>query len=82
MSDGRLWWAQHLIARVHVIERTLVQQVSGAHTLNMRSEELAELVKAGIAKLPDQERLIIQARFGTGGREIDRAVDSHHKIGL
>src|SRR5687767_15884516 len=22
MSDGRLWWAQHLIARVHVIERT------------------------------------------------------------
>ncbi len=33
MSDGRLWWAQHLIARVHVIERTLVQQVDVLETM-------------------------------------------------
>src|SRR3954471_3458502 len=24
---ARLWWAQHLLARVHVIERVLIQQV-------------------------------------------------------
>ena len=33
MTDGRLWWAQHLIARVHVIERTLVQQVDVLETM-------------------------------------------------
>ena len=33
MSAGRLWWAQHLIARVHVIERTLVQQVDILETM-------------------------------------------------
>src|ERR1044071_10259857 len=25
-GGGRLWWAQHLLARGHVIERTLIQQ--------------------------------------------------------
>jgi tryptophan 2,3-dioxygenase len=33
MSDGRLWWAQHLLSRVHVIERTLVQQVDVLETM-------------------------------------------------
>jgi tryptophan 2,3-dioxygenase len=33
MSDGRLWWAQHLLVRVHVIERTLVQQVDILETM-------------------------------------------------
>ena len=29
----RLWWAQHLLARVHVIERVLVQQVDVLETM-------------------------------------------------
>jgi len=29
----RLWWAQHLLTRVHVIERTLVQQVDVLETM-------------------------------------------------
>ena len=33
MSDGRVWWAQHLLTRVHVIERTLVQQVDVLETM-------------------------------------------------
>lgn len=30
---GRLWWAQHLLARVHVIERVLVQQIDVLETM-------------------------------------------------
>ena len=33
MSGGRLWWAQHLLQRVHVIERVLVQQVDVLETM-------------------------------------------------
>ena len=33
IEGGRLWWAQHLLARVHVIERTLVQQVDVLETM-------------------------------------------------
>ena len=33
MSAGRLWWAQHLLQRVHVIERVLVQQVDVLETM-------------------------------------------------
>ncbi|WP_323791133.1 tryptophan 2,3-dioxygenase [Nocardioides sp.] len=33
MTDGNLWWAQHLLQRVHVIERTLVQQVDVLETM-------------------------------------------------
>lgn len=33
MQDGRLWWAQHLLHRVHVIERVLVQQVDVLETM-------------------------------------------------
>ena len=33
MSEGRLWWAQHLLTRVHVIERVLVQQVDVLETM-------------------------------------------------
>src|SRR5919112_4533397 len=33
MSEGRLWWAQHLLGRVAVIERTLVQQVDVLETM-------------------------------------------------
>ncbi len=33
MYDGRLWWAQHLFNRVHVIERVLVQQVDVLETM-------------------------------------------------
>ena len=33
IDGGRLWWAQHLLARVHVIERVLVQQVDVLETM-------------------------------------------------
>ena len=33
IEGGRLWWAQHLLARVHVIERVLVQQVDVLETM-------------------------------------------------
>ncbi|WP_345270295.1 tryptophan 2,3-dioxygenase family protein [Nocardioides nanhaiensis] len=33
MTAGRLWWAQHLLQRVHVIERVLVQQVDVLETM-------------------------------------------------
>ncbi len=33
MSTGKLWWAQHLLQRMHVIERTLVQQVDVLETM-------------------------------------------------
>jgi tryptophan 2,3-dioxygenase len=33
IAGGRLWWAQHLLARVHVIERVLVQQVDVLETM-------------------------------------------------
>ncbi len=32
-AAGRLWWAQHLLSRVHVIERVLVQQVDVLETM-------------------------------------------------
>ncbi|GAB6986746.1 tryptophan 2,3-dioxygenase family protein [Nocardioides pyridinolyticus] len=32
-GGGRLWWAQHLLARVHVIERVLVHQVDVLETM-------------------------------------------------
>ena len=32
-DSGRLWWAQHLLGRVHVIERVLVQQVDVLETM-------------------------------------------------
>src|SRR3954465_3421319 len=33
MSGGRLWWAQHLLQRVHVIERVLVHQIDVLETM-------------------------------------------------
>jgi tryptophan 2,3-dioxygenase len=33
MFDGRLWWAQHLLNRIHVIERVLVAQVDVLETM-------------------------------------------------
>lgn len=33
VEGGRLWWAQHLFGRVHVIERVLVQQVDVLETM-------------------------------------------------
>src|SRR3954463_3291089 len=33
MSEGRLWWAQHLLQRVHVIERVLVHQIDILETM-------------------------------------------------
>jgi tryptophan 2,3-dioxygenase len=33
MSGGKVWWAQHLLQRVHVIERVLVQQVDVLETM-------------------------------------------------
>lgn len=32
-DGGRLWWAQHLLGRVHVIERVLVQQIDVLETM-------------------------------------------------
>jgi tryptophan 2,3-dioxygenase len=31
--DNRLWWAQHLLGRMHVVERVLVQQVDVLETM-------------------------------------------------
>ena len=33
MSDGRLWWAKHLLNRMHVIERVLVKQIDVLETM-------------------------------------------------
>ncbi len=33
MLDGRLWWARHLLHRVHVVERVLVEQVGVLETM-------------------------------------------------
>ena len=33
MQAGRTWWAQHLLQRMHVIERVLVQQVDVLETM-------------------------------------------------
>ncbi|PSK97891.1 tryptophan 2,3-dioxygenase [Haloactinopolyspora alba] len=33
MFDGRLWWARHLLARVHEIERILIEQVGVLETM-------------------------------------------------
>src|SRR3954449_7889471 len=33
MDGDRLWWAQHLLTRMHVIERVLVQQVDVLETM-------------------------------------------------
>ena len=33
MTDGEVWWAQHLLGRVHVIERVLVHQVDVLETM-------------------------------------------------
>jgi tryptophan 2,3-dioxygenase len=33
MSAGRLWWAQHLLQRMHVIERVLVHQIDVLETM-------------------------------------------------
>lgn len=33
LDAGRLWWAQHLFTRVHVIERVLVQQIDVLETM-------------------------------------------------
>ena len=33
MSSGQLWWAQHLLQRVHVIERVLVHQIDVLETM-------------------------------------------------
>ena len=32
-AGGRLWWAQHLLTRAHVIERVLVQQIDVLETM-------------------------------------------------
>lgn len=32
-GDGRVWWARHLMNRVHVVERVLVQQVDVLETM-------------------------------------------------
>jgi tryptophan 2,3-dioxygenase len=33
MQTGELWWAQHLLARMHVIERVLVEQIAVLETM-------------------------------------------------
>jgi tryptophan 2,3-dioxygenase len=33
MTEGRVWWAQHLLQRMHVIERVLVHQVDVLETM-------------------------------------------------
>ncbi len=33
MSSGKLWWAKHLLKRVHVIERVLIEQIDVLETM-------------------------------------------------
>ena len=33
MTDGQLWWARHLLARVHEIERILIEQIGVLETM-------------------------------------------------
>ncbi|MFW6091997.1 MAG: tryptophan 2,3-dioxygenase [Actinomycetota bacterium] len=33
MADGRLWWARHLLSRVHEIERILIEQIGVLETM-------------------------------------------------
>ena len=33
MADGRLWWAKHLLIRMHVIERVLIDQIAVLETM-------------------------------------------------
>src|SRR5215207_2743910 len=33
MTEGKLWWAQHLLARVHEIERILIEQIGVLETM-------------------------------------------------
>lgn len=33
MTDGRLWWARHLLGRVHEIERILIEQIGVLETM-------------------------------------------------
>ncbi|MFW6034443.1 MAG: tryptophan 2,3-dioxygenase [bacterium] len=33
MSDGQLWWARHLLSRVHEIERILIEQIGVLETM-------------------------------------------------
>jgi tryptophan 2,3-dioxygenase len=33
MTDGELWWAQHLLSRVHEIERILIEQIGVLETM-------------------------------------------------
>ena len=33
MADGRLWWAKHLLTRMHVIERVLIHQIDVLETM-------------------------------------------------
>ncbi|HEX2360606.1 MAG TPA: tryptophan 2,3-dioxygenase family protein [Jiangellaceae bacterium] len=33
MTDGELWWARHLLARVHEIERILIEQIGVLETM-------------------------------------------------
>jgi RNA polymerase primary sigma factor len=44
--------------------------------------EQEEAVGAALAKLPDQERRLIQARFGTGGREAKSLRDAARELGV
>jgi RNA polymerase sigma factor (sigma-70 family) len=44
--------------------------------------EQEEAVDAALAKLPEKERQIIQARFGTGGREAKSLRDAARELGV
>ncbi len=33
LADGRLWWAKHLMTRMHVIERVLIEQIDVLETM-------------------------------------------------
>ena len=44
--------------------------------------EQEEVVVAALSKLSDEERLIIEARFGTGGREAKSLRDAAREVGV
>jgi RNA polymerase primary sigma factor len=65
---------------------TTLGELHAESTANLEDEvlerEQEEAVESALAKLPEDERLIIQARFGTGGREAKSLRDAAREVGV
>ena len=65
---------------------TTLGELHAEHTGNLEDEvlerEQEEAVESALSKLPDDERRIIQARFGTGGREAKSLREAAREVGV